>query len=373
VPTTEYDPTTLKRVPNHDAARRQKELDAVLANLNQGNAQVGQPGDAPGATEAQPVGTGSSPDPTNFSAPTVIELPAASTPPPPAPVVEPSPTVTAEEYAKLQKQYREACQALTPAMQRSAVLAQDLKTERETTKSQLDSLTTQIAELKELFKKPQASAYEPELDTELETLDPVVADRFRRLSMTTKQQMEAMERKHQAELQELRDQERQRQEALLQHQNTTRQQTWDDVFTKLVPDYMDYADGGAKGPALVAWTQQMPAEYSAAIVNPRGHTPFFVAKVVNEFKASQMPVGTSSRQPAPGDLAAQISGSAPTRVETRTQEPPLTTDEIRNAQSIMDKLMREATNTKNSKEIRDLKMAEAKNFMTRFERLKPNQ
>lgn len=108
--TTEYDPTTLKRVPNHDAARRQKELDAVLASLNQGNAQVGQPGDAPGATETQPVGTGSSPDPTNFSAPTVIELPAASTPPPPAPAVEPSPTVTAEEYAKLQKQYREACQ-----------------------------------------------------------------------------------------------------------------------------------------------------------------------------------------------------------------------------------------------------------------------
>ena len=372
MPTVEYDPNTLKRVPNHDAARRQKELDAVLASLNQGNTQVSQPGQTPVATEAQPVGTGSNSDPANFSAPTVIELPAAPAPAP-APVVEPTPTVTAEEYAKLQKQYREACQALTPAMQRSAVLAQDLKTERETTKSQLESLAAQMAELKELFKKPQASAYEPELDTELETLDPVIADRFRRFSMTTKQQMEAMERKHQAELQELRNQEQQRQEALVNHQNVTRQQTWDEVFTRLVPDYMDYADGGSKGPALAAWTSQMPMEYHNAIARPREHTPFFVAKVVNEFKASQMPVGAPSRQPAPGDLAAQISGSAPTRVETRTQEPPLTPDEIRNAQSIMDKLMRDATNTKIPKEIRELKMAEANNFMARFERLKPNQ
>lgn len=365
---TEYDPITLKRV-NHDAARRQKELDAVLANIDQANSQIGQPGQAPAPAEAQPVEIRATPDPATAFTPTVIELPPS---PAPAPVVEPTPTVSAEDYAKLQKQYREASQALTPFMQRSAALANDLKAERETTKSELDGLKNQLAELKELLRKPQVSAYEPEQDTELESLDPVIADRLRRLNMATNQRLEAMERKHQAELQELRLQEQQRQEALANHQNMTRQQTWDEVFTRLVPDYMDYADGGPKGPALAAWTNQMPTEYGNAIARPRDHTPFFVAKVVNEFKASQMPVGAPSRQPAPGDLAAQISGSAPTRVETRPQEPPLTGDEIRNAQSIMDKLMREATNTKNSKEIRELKLAEANNFMARFERLKPN-
>jgi hypothetical protein len=287
-------------------------------------------------------------------------------------VVEPTPTpaVSAEEYAKLQKSYREATQALTPFMQKGALLAKELKEERETTQSELKSLKDTLAELMQEIKRPKPQSqvvYEPERDDELESLDPIIADRLRRMNQATKQQLEAVERKHQAELQELRAQEEQRQSALLQHQANTQQQAWYDVFTKLVPDYKDFMMDGSKGQALTDWAMQMPTEYLNAISKPNQHTPFFVAKVINEFKASILPAQGKARKPSLGDLAAASLGSAPSRIEPPQPERLLTDYEIKNAQSIMDKLMRDATNTKFSPTVREQKAAEAQDFMERIQ------
>jgi hypothetical protein len=372
---TLYDPETLKRVPanNHDAARRQRELDAALARINQEN-QVGQPGPPSKLPTAETVvvGSGKVIDPATALEPTVIEIPAPQPPAPePAPTV---PTISPEEYAKLQQSYREAQKALTPAFQKAAALHNELKEERESTKAEIKSLKDQLAELATMLKqsvKPAVPAYEPEFDDELNTLDPVVADRLRRFSQTTSRRMEELERKHQQEIQAIRDQERKNQEALAAHQDSVRQQTWEDVFTKLVPDFADYLSGTPKGKALGDWGDRMPVEYANAINNPRAHTPFFVAKVVNEFKSSQTPAQPPARVPASGDLAAKGLGNAPTRVEPPAQEQPLSTYEIQNAQQIMDRMMRDATNTKNSPEMRAQKLAEANAFMERFEKLAP--
>lgn len=373
---TLIDPITLKRVPNHDAKRRQKELDEALARINQNN-QVGQPGNEPTPHAPVSVDGGQSIDPATALAPTTIDLPTPPTPtllvvePPPAPAPA-APVITAEEYAKLQKSYREASQALTPALQKGAALHKELQEERESTKAELKSLRETLAMLTDLVKqgnKPAPVAYEPELDNELETIDPIIADRLRRFNQTTTMKMEELERKHQAEIQAIRDQDRQRQETINANQSALRQQNWDEIFTKLVPDYVDFLPDGSKGKTLVDWVERMPAEYSNAIINPRAHTPFFVAKVIDEFKASLAPTPTPARQPSLGDLATRALGNAPTRVETPAPERPLTDYEVKNAQSIMDKLMRDATNTKNPKDMREQKLAEANDFMSRFERL----
>ena len=367
---TEIDPNTLKRVTNHDAARRQKELDAALARINQNN-QVGQPSGPNAEPIVAPVESGQVLDPANALATTVIELPTPPVEPQVPVVVEPpvAPAVSAEEYAKLQKSYKEATQALTPFMQKGALLAKELKEERETTQSELKSLRETLAELMQAVKqpKPQVASYEPERDDELESLDPIIADRLRRMSQATKQQLEAVERKHQAELQAIRDQEQQRQSALLEHQAQTQQQAWYDVFTKLVPDYKDFMMDGPKGQPLTDWAMQMPAEYLNAISKPNQHTPFFVAKVINEFKASMLPAARPTRKPSLGDLAATSLGSAPTRIGPPQPERPLTEYEIKNAQPIMDRLMRDATNTKLSPTVRAQKAAEAQDFMERIQ------
>lgn len=366
---TEIDPLTLKRVTNHDAARRQKELDAALARINQEN-QVGQPGPNPDPVVA-PIEGGKVVDPASALAPTIVELPA--TPEPTVPeVIEPvAPAVSAEEYAKLQKSYREATQALTPFMQRSAALAKDLKEERESTQSELKALKETLAELMQAVKQPRPAApvYEPERDDELESLDPIIAERFRRMSQATKQQLEAVERKHQAELQAIRDQEKIKENLLLEQQARNQQKAWYDAFTKLVPDYKDFMMDGPSGQALTDWAMQMPTEYLNAISRPNEHTPFFVAKVINEFKASRLPAARSAKKPSLGDLAATSLGSAPTRMEPPQPVRPLSDYEVKNAQSIMDKLMRDATNTKNSPGMREQKLVEAQDFMARFEAL----
>ncbi len=372
---TEYDPTTLKRVPNHDAQRRQKELDEALARINQGNSQVGQPVQAaPEPTApvvAEPV------DPTTALSETVIELPAAPVKPEPA-VTEPIPSIpsiTPEELAKLQKSYREAQQALTPALQKAAALQKRLDEEQGTTKAELKTLRDKLDEMTNIIKQqntpPPAPVYRPEEDTELDALDPIIADRFRRFSQGTKESLAALERKHQAEIQAIRDQEKVRLDALASEQASARQQNWSETFTRLVPDYQDYLPEGPKGHSLVEWANQMPAECMQAISNPFAHTPFFVAMVINQFKTSQNPLPSPARQPAAGDLATRSLGAAPVKIVPPQPEVPLTTDEIRNAQKIMDNLMREATNLKNPVEIREQKAAQAKDFMARFERLAP--
>lgn len=366
---TEIDPNTLKRVTNHDAARRQKELDAALARINQNN-QVGQPSGPNAEPIVAPVESGQVLDPANALANTVIELPAPPIEPQVPVVVEPpvAPAVSAEEYAKLQKSYKEATQALTPFMQRSAALAKDLKEERESTQSELKSLRETLAELMQVVKQPkQVASYEPERDDELESLDPIIADRLRRMSQATKQQLEAVERKHQAELQIIRDQDKQRESVMLEQQAQSQQKAWYDAFTKLVPDYKDFMMDGPQGQPLTDWAMQMPTEYLNAISRPNDHTPFFVAKVINEFKASRMPAMRQNKKPSLGDLASTSLGSAPTRVEPPQPARLLTEYELKNAQPIMDRLMREARNTKNSPEVREQKAAEAQDFMARIE------
>jgi hypothetical protein len=374
---TEYDPTTLKRVPNHDAQRRQRELEEALAKINQGNTQVVQPGQStpepPVPVEAGQI------DPATALSETVIELPT-----PPAEIAEPVvaeptpptiPIISAEELAKLQKGYREAQQALTPALQKAAALQNRLKEEQETTKAELKTLREMLAEMATTIKQqntpPPPPVYRPEEDEELAYLDPVIADRFRRFSQGTQESLAALERKHQAEIQSIRDQEKTRLEALANEQAMARQQNWNETFVRLVPDYQDYLPEGSKGHALAEWANQMPAEYMQAIGNPFAHTPFFVAMVINQFKSSLAPTATPARQPKPGDLATRSLGAAPVKIVPPQPEVPLSADQIRNAQKIMDGLMREATNLKNSKEVREQKAAEAQDFMARFERLAP--
>ena len=369
---TEIDPNTLKRVTNHDAARRQKELDAALARINQNNQVALASGPNAGSAPAPVIESGQVSDPASALANTVIELPTPAPEPQVPVVVEPSPApaVSAEEYAKLQKSYKEATQALTPFMQRSAALAKDLKEERESTQSELKSLKETLAELMQAVKQPKAQAqvvYEPERDDELESLDPIIADRLRRMNQATKQQLEAVERRHQAELQALREQEEQRKADLIAERTTNQQRTWFEVFTKLVPDYKEFMMDGPKGQPLTDWAMQMPTEYLNAISSPQAHTPFFVAKVINEFKASMLPVAGKAKKPSLGDLAAVSLGSAPTRVEPPQPERLLTDYEIKNAQSIMDRLMRDSTNTKNSPAMRAQKAAEAQDFMERIQ------
>lgn len=371
---TEYDPTTLKRVHNHDAARRQKELEQALERLGQGNTQVGQPGQNEPQPPA-PVVTGS--EPTNALAETVIEFPDSPTPDPaPAPVIETpaTATITPDEIAKLQKSYREAQQALTPALQKAAALNRRLEEEQATTQAELKAMRETLAHLTDLVKQrnePVVPIYRPEEDDELAALDPIVADRFRRFSQSSQERLNAIEAKHQKEIQELKDQEKDRQKAMDEARSSAMQQNWNDTFVKLVPDYQDFLPGAPKAEALSLWANTMPAEYAGAIGNPRAYTPFFLAMVINQFKATSAPATAPTRQPAAGDLATRSLGTAPARIVPPQQDPPLTADQVRNAQKIMDGLMRAARDLKNSPEIRMQKSAEAADFMARFERLAP--
>ena len=373
---TEYDPTTLKRVPNHDAARRQKELESVLAKLNQGNTQIGQPGEPIPQPPQPSVESGSTVDPATALQPTIIEIPDA-------PIIQPTvvvpeviqsqPTVTLpspDEYAKLQKSYREAQQALTPVMQKNAVLLRDLKDERESTQAELKSLKETLAELTQFIKQPtrREPVYEPEVDTELESLDPMIAERFRRFNRSTQDRIAEMERKHQTELQAIRDEEKKRQESIAAQQANRSQQNWLDTFKKMVPDYTDFMANGPKAVAFTEWAHQQPDEYDLAISAPMAYSPFFVAKMINEYKSSLVPTPTPARQPSLGDLASRsLSGTAPVKIATREVENPLSEYEIRNATAIMDKMTRDALATKD-KEVRAAKLSEANEFMARFER-----
>ena len=93
---TEYDATTLKRVVNHDAARRQKELDAALARLNPQTTQVASPG-AP-APEPPVDRTNPPVDPATALGPTTIEFPDPVKPTPPA---SPAPAQAAAQRHRL--------------------------------------------------------------------------------------------------------------------------------------------------------------------------------------------------------------------------------------------------------------------------------
>jgi hypothetical protein len=374
----EYNAQTLQRIPvNHDAKRRQQELDAALERINAQSVQTGTPTPAP----APPVDN-SAPvvDPTTALAPTIIDLPdppkpapAASAPAPaPAP---PAPAVpTPEDWAKLEKRRKDAEAALTPWMQRSAALQNEVKAakeERESTQARLASLETNIANLVQTLQTqmaPKAPLYNPETDPELDALDPIIAVRLRKMNSTFDQRLADQERKYREDIQAIKDQDKRRAQELVASQTASYEQTWDETFTKLVPDYTRFMGDKPEAFALSDWARTMPLEYGIAIANPKKHSPHFVAKVVNEFKASLTPEPTPARQPSLGDLAnAQLGGAVPPRVTLPEVVNPLTDYEIRNAQSILDKLYRSATDTKN-KAVREAKLKEAEDFMERYKR-----
>ena len=93
----------------------------------------------------------------------------------------------------------------------------------------------------------------------------------------------------------------------------------------------------------------------------------FIAKVVDEFKATLAPASAPARQPSLGDLAnAQLSGVAPVEVKLPEVINPLSEYEVRNAYAIVDKMYKDAVSLRG--EARDAKLAEANGFMDRYKR-----
>ena len=375
---TEYDPNTLKRVVNHDAARRQKELDAALARLNPQTTQVQQPGSV---APVPPIDRTNQPvDPTTALEPTIIEIPdpppapPAATQPPPVPATAPAapaaPAVpTPEDWAKLEKRRKDAEAALTPFMQRSAALQKELIEERETTKSRLESLEKSIANLVQTLQTqaaPKPPAYNPDTDPELDAVDPMIATRLRRMNSSFDQRIADVERRHREELQAIRDQDAKRAQEFAVSQASSYEQTWNETFTKLVPDYMRFTGDHPDAFALSEWARRMPLEYGRGIANPKAHSPHFVAKIIDEFKATLAPA-VATRQPSLGDLAnAQLGGVAPVEVKAPEVINPLSEYEVRNAYAIVDKMYKDAVSLKG--EAREARLNEANNFMDRYKR-----
>ena len=376
--TIEYDPSTLKRVVNHDAERRQKELDAALARINPQTTQVGQPNTPP---PTPPVDRTNPPvDPATALAPTIIDIPEPPKPTPPANPPAPAQAVaqaaqaqsaapTPEDWAKLEKRRRDAEAALTPFMQRAAALDKELREERDTTKSRLETLEKSISNLVQTLQTqaaPKAPSYNPETDAELDSIDPMIAARLRKLHSSFDQKMFDQERRHKEELQAIRDQEAKRAQEYALSQASSYEQTWNETFAKLVPDYERFMGDKPEAFALTDWARRMPLEYGRAIASPRAFSPHFVAKVVDEYKATLTPPAPP-RQPSLGDLAnAQLSGVAPVVAKVPELVNPLSEYEVKNAYAIVDKMYKDAVVLKG--EARVAKLDEANKFMDRLQR-----
>jgi hypothetical protein len=270
----------------------------------------------------------------------------------------------------LEKRRKDAEAALTPFMQRAAALDKELREERETTKSRLESLEKSISTLVQTLQTqaaPKPPSYNPETDPELDALDPVIATRLRRLHSSFDQRLVDQERRHKEELQAIKDQETRRAQEYAASQTNAYEQTWNETFAKLVPDYERFMGDKPEAYALSDWARRMPLEYGRAIANPKAFSPHFIAKVVDEFKATLAPASAPARQPSLGDLAnAQLSGVAPVEVKLPEVINPLSEYEVRNAYAIVDKMYKDAVSLRG--EARDAKLAEANGFMDRYKR-----
>lgn len=370
-PTTEYDPNTLKRVVNHDAQRRQKQLDEVMAKIGAEQPGLVEHPHLPPAPEPVSV------EPAPVVPPTIpmvaedLQLPEL---PPLEPVVaEPiAPTQDVDAEMKLlRKRYEDANRALTPFQQKAARLDKELREEREATRLEIQSLKELVTNLAQTvtaasLPKPEPM-YDPDLDSELDNIDPMLAERFRRLNRSVSQQNLTATQRLMQEIEDLKrkEQERQNESRLSMAQN--QEQVWDATFTRLVPDFQQFLPGTPHGQNLATWAANMAPEYAAAIETPKSFSPSFVAQVINAYKASLRPAAPA-RKPSLGDLANPVlSGSAPVKVSAIEPESWCSDYEMQNAPKIMDSMMRQATSAKH-KEDRAALLQEANDFSEKYQR-----
>lgn len=366
MPTTEYDPATLKRVINHDASRRQKQLDAVMAKLAE---------EQPGLVEQPSLHEAPTPAPIEdekTALPAPVLEPASELPelPPlePPPAEEPAPATDWETEAKRwQKRYGDIQKIVTPLQQKSIVEAK----ERESTKSEIQALKEMITTLAQTVAQAslpkQEPSYDPDLDPDLDNIDPILAERFRRMNRSMAQSNQAAERKLREEIEALKQKDQERQRLSETSQAQAQDTAWEATFTTLVPDFAQFLPGTPHGQNLAVWASKMAPEYTAAIERPKSYTPYFVAQIVNAYKASLRP-SAATRKPSLGDIAnPSLTGSAPVKVSVVEPESFCSTYEMQNASKIMDEMMRKATNTKN-KDDRAALLQEAEDFSSKYQR-----
>ena len=347
--TTEIDPSTLKLV-NHDAERTAKKLAEVMeaAKAQFETSNVHQP--------ELPAASMESIDP----APVIASDPVVEPTNP-----EPANAPSSEEWEALMEQNRiwkkkalGAQGTLTPIQQKAALLEKELRAEREKSNAVIQELKNSIGSLVEEIKNlktPKEPVYDPDRDPELDQIDPVMADRFRKMNRSSRQQIEEIERRHAAELAAIREQETKRQKDIEATEATRFQAEWESVFSRLVPDWSNFVTGSPMGQSLFDWACKVAPEYANAVLNPYTVSPPFLANVINTFKSSMnAPV---AKKPSLGDIAnPQLTGSAPLRQTAPEPERLCTEYEMQNVRKIHEDLCRKH------------KMAEADDLLERYQR-----
>ena len=373
MPTTEYDPTTMKRVVNHDASRRQKQLDDVMARLAEEQpGLVEQPGvhEAPAPVSIEPAKPEDKlPELEPAPLEPTVELPPLE----PNPV---DPVANQKDWEAMAKEWKkrseDAMRALTPAQQKAARLDKELREERESTKSELNSLKEMIATLAQTVATAnlpkQEPLYDPDLDSDLDNIDPMLAERLRKLSRSVSQSSRNSEMELKREIEVLKQRDAERQKLAESTQIKAQEQAWETTFTQLVPDFAQFLPGTPHGQNLATWAATMAPEYSNAIENPKSYTPFFIAQIINAYKSNLRGNTTPSKRPSLGDIAnPALTGSAPVKVSAPEPESFCTTFEMQNATKIMDEMMRKATATKNRGD-REALLASAQEFSDKYQR-----
>lgn len=312
------------------AARDAMEADFVRQNKQNESYKQPEEHKAP-APEPEPA---VKPDPAPTPEPTPEPVAAAPVEPDiPETTVDPAQVEFWKDKAKdLEKRYKDAQSALSPAQQKAASMRKKLDAKD----AEFDDIKAQIAELKELVlqaaKPPQPVQQVPDPIAGLEETDPDLALRLRAL----KEEMRSEFRAPVPELDELR-----------QHLDRVKAEAAEKEFAA----YRSEHDATVRGlqpefPALLStaegvkdlneWLAKQPPVVQAIMQNPYAHTPYDVSFVVDQYKKSKRPAQLA-KKPSLGDLAAKASLSPVTPLLETNNDPAVLSDEqVRNIDRLIE-------------------------------------
>ena len=326
--TTELNPTTHAPV-NHDAARRQRELDYIMTQVNQQSAS-----EVP-ATQAPLAHTVSVDDP-----PQVQEVASVVSAPT-------EPTVDWQrETETYKKRLSDAQRALSPAQQKAATLSKELQAERETNAAINKQILDQLAELKEQLARPRQEeavpVYRPEDDPEFANENPALAERLNLITKSFNARLEQVQKLADSKIAAIEARSAKTTQAVEEERQQLYLQNWDKELRRLIPDVDLFMPGATHGDALVTWSVAVAPEYSHAISNPYAHTPQFVAQVISAFKVSNGITSVNGKRQPLADLAnASLMGSSRVVVDP-PEAPRLLNDyEFANIKDLVDKAYRD--------------------------------